>query len=82
LKLALFEGYGLDDAMVDSLPPSVVEDEIYAVDEGYLSDCCRFITLLMSMTLISGGEHELDVEVGIELRVDRLIVLTLRCLCS
>ena len=58
---ALFESYGPNGAMVESLLPSIIEDEPYAVDEGYLSDCCRFITLLMSMPPISGGVYELDV---------------------
>ena len=46
---ALFEGCGLDGVMVDSLPPSIIQDKPYTVDEGFLSDCYRFTTLLMSM---------------------------------
>jgi len=62
----LFEGYGLDDVKVDSFPPSIVEYKPYAIDEGYLSACCRFVTLWMSMPPISGGVHELDFEFEIE----------------
>ena len=49
----LFEGLGLDDVKVDSIPPSIVETMPYAVDQGYLSSCCRFVTLWMSMTPVS-----------------------------
>jgi len=51
---------------VDSLPASIIEDNPYAVDEGYASGCCRFITLMMSMLLMSGGVHELDVDVELD----------------
>jgi len=33
----LFEGSGLDDVMVDSLPPNIIEDKPYAIDEGHVS---------------------------------------------
>jgi len=58
----LFEGLGLDDGEVDSFPPSIVETKPYAVDERYLSACCRFVTLWMSMPPVSGGVHEMDVD--------------------
>ena len=45
---------------MNSYPPNIVETEPYAVDEGYLSSCCRFITLWMSMPLVSGCVQELD----------------------
>ena len=57
----LFEGTGVDGVMVDSPPLSIVENKPYTVDEGYLSACCRFVTLLMSMPPMSGGVPELDV---------------------
>jgi len=57
INCTLFKGYGLDGLTVDSLPPSIIKDEQYAVDEGYLSDCCKFMTLLISMPLMSGGEY-------------------------
>jgi len=41
----LFEGLGLDDVKVDSVPPSIVETTPYAVDEGYLSSCCSLVGL-------------------------------------
>jgi len=63
---ALFEGLGLDGVTADSLPPSIIEDEPYAVNEGYLSDYCRFITLWMSMPPMSGGVPELHVDFGLE----------------
>jgi len=53
---------------VDCLLPRIVEDEPYAVDEGYLSNCCRFMTLLMFMPPMSGGKHDLDMELRIEFR--------------
>ena len=62
----LFEGFGLDDVTVDSSPPSIVENEPYAIDEGYVSDCCRFVTLWMSVPPMSGGVHELDLKFRIE----------------
>jgi len=51
---------------VDSLPLSIIEDKHYTIDEGYVSDCCRFITLMMSMPLMSGGARELDVDVELD----------------
>ena len=62
----LFEGSGLDDVMVDSLPPNIIEDKPYAIDEGYVSDCCRFITLMMSTPPVSGGVPEIDVDFSLE----------------
>ena len=44
---ALFEGSGLDAVTMDSLPPNINEDKSYAVDECYVSHCCRFIALMM-----------------------------------
>jgi len=41
----LFEDSGRDNVNVDSFPPSIVETKPYAVDEGYLSVCCRVVTL-------------------------------------
>jgi len=63
---ALFEGSRFNGITVDSLPSSIVEDEPYAVDEAYLSACCRFVTLWMSMPPISRGVPKLDVDVGLE----------------
>ena len=59
----LFEGSGFDNVKVDSFPPSIVKTKPYAIDEGYLSACCRFVTLWMSMPPMSGGVHEMDVDV-------------------
>jgi len=50
----LFEGHGLDSVKVKPLPLSIVKDEPYTVDEGYLSYCCRFLTLMLSMPPLSG----------------------------
>jgi len=55
---------------VDSVPPSIVEIEPYAVDEGYLSACCRFVTLWMSMPPMSGGEQEMDLDVEFDCGLD------------
>jgi len=56
----LFEGLGFDDVKVDSFLPNIVEIKPYAVDEGYLSICCRFVTLWMPMPPVSGGGREMD----------------------
>jgi len=58
----LFEGLGLDNGEVGSFPPSIVGTEPYVVDEGYLSACCRFVTLWMSVPSVSGGVHEMDAD--------------------
>ena len=63
---SLFDGSRLDGITVDSLPLSIIKDEPYAVDEGYLSSCCKFVTLWMSMPSMSGGVPELDVDFGLE----------------
>ena len=44
---ALFEGSGLNSVKVDSLPPSIIKGEPYAINEGYFSDLCRFVNLMM-----------------------------------
>jgi len=62
IDCTLFEGVGLDDVKVDSFPPNIVEIEPYAVDKGYLSTCCRFVTLWMFMPPMSGGVHEMDAD--------------------
>ena len=62
----LFEASGLDGVVVVSLPPSIIEDRPYVVDERYVSDCYRFITLMMSMPPMSGGVHELDLDFELE----------------
>jgi len=62
----LFEGSGLDGVTVDSLPPSIIEDKPCAVDEGYLSGLCRFVTLMMSMPPVEGVEYDVDVDINVE----------------
>jgi len=62
----LFDGSGLDGVMVDPLPPSIIEDKLYAIDEGYVSDCCNFVTLMMSMPLRSGGVPNFEVDVELK----------------
>jgi len=64
---ALFEGLGLDNDKEDSIPPTIVETEPYAVDEGYLNECCRFMTLWMSIPPMSGGLEEVDLEMELDL---------------
>ena len=54
ISCALFEVLGLGNVKEDSFPHNIVETEPYAVDEGYLSECCRFITFWMSMPPVSG----------------------------
>ena len=44
-ECTLFQGSGLDGVTVDYFPPSIVENEPYAVDEGYLRACCGFVIL-------------------------------------
>jgi len=62
----LFEGSRLDGITVDSFPPSITEDKPYVVDEGYVSDCCRFISFMMSMPPMRGGVHGLDLNFELE----------------
>ena len=59
---------------VESMPPSIVNGEPCAIDEGYLSDLCRFMTLMMSMAPISGVQRDMDVSMRLHSRVDRLMV--------
>ena len=59
---SLFEGSGLNGITRDSLPPSIVENEPYAVDEGCLSNLCRFVTLMMFMPPMDGIGCDVDVE--------------------
>ena len=54
ISCALFEGLGLDNGKEDSFPPNIHETAPNAVDEGYLSECCRFITFWMSIPPVSG----------------------------
>ena len=61
-----FEGLGLDNDQEDLIPPTIVETKPYAVDEGYLNECCRFMTLWMSVPPMSGGLEEVDVEMEID----------------
>jgi len=61
-----FEGSGVDGVKVDSFPPSIIEDNPYTIDEGYMSGCCRFVTLLMFMPPMSGGVPDLDVDVELK----------------
>jgi len=65
---ALFEGLGLDDDSVNSYPPSIVETEPYTVHKGYLSECCRFITLWMLMPPKHGDVQELDLDMKFDFR--------------
>jgi len=58
----LFEGSGLDGVTVDSFSASIVENKPYAVDEGYLSNLCRFVTLMMSMPPMDDLGCDVDVE--------------------
>ena len=49
------EGHGLDCARVDlikNLPPSAVKDEPHTIGKGYLSDCCRFTRVLLSLAAL------------------------------
>ena len=66
ISYALFEGFGLDNVKEDSFPPNIIETKPYAIDEGYLSECCRFITLWMSMPLVSGELQEVDVDMDFD----------------
>jgi len=48
------------------MPHSVVKGKPCTVDEGYLSDLCRFMILMMFMLPMSGVECNMDVEIEIE----------------
>jgi len=66
ISCALFKGLGLDNVKEDSFPPNIVETEPNAVDEGYLSTYCRFITFWMSIPPVSGGVQEVDADMKFE----------------
>jgi len=68
ISCALFEGLGLDNVKEDPFPPNIVETWPYAVDEGYLSECCRFITFCMLMPPVSKGLQEVDADMKFEFR--------------
>jgi len=44
-ECTLFQGSGLDGVTVDYFPPSIVENEPYAVDEGCLSNIVQVCDL-------------------------------------
>ena len=50
---------------VKSTPPSIVKVELYAINEGYLSDLCGFMTFMMSMTPMSRVESDMNVDIEI-----------------
>jgi len=79
---ALFKGYGLDGVMVDSLPPSIVENKPYAIDEGCLSNLCRFVTLMMSMPPMDGIGCDADVEFDVVFKGRPFDGVHLEQLCS
>jgi len=58
-----FEGLGLDNDKEDSIPPTIIETEPYAVDERYLNECCRFMTSWMSLPPMSGGLEKVDIDI-------------------
>ena len=60
------EGHGLDFAKVDlfkNLTSSIINDNPYAFDEGYLSDYCRFSQVLLSLPTMDDVKNNLDLEV-------------------
>jgi len=48
---------------VEHLPPVTVKDEPYVVHEGYVSHCCRFMTLMLFMPPLSGVERDMNMEI-------------------
>jgi len=56
----LFKGQELDSVKVE---PNIIKDEPCAVYEGYLTDCCGFLTQILSMPPLNGVENELDMDV-------------------
>jgi len=62
LHNSLFKGYGLDGVMVDSLPPSIVKNKPYVVDEGCFNNLFRFVTLMISMPPMDDIGCDVDVE--------------------
>jgi len=65
LNSVLFEGQRLDNVKVKSMSPSIVKGEPYTIDKGYLSDLCRFVTLMMFMPPMSGVKCDMDVKIDI-----------------
>jgi len=51
---------------VEPFPLSIIKEEFYAFDESYLSDYCRFMTLIVSMTSLNEVENEFDMKVEFE----------------
>ena len=51
---------------MDSFPLNLVKANPCAVDEGYLSARCKFTILMLSMLLMSGVKHDLDMEVNFD----------------
>ena len=61
-----FEGHELDHINVDlveNFPSSIVKDESCAFDKGYLSDCCMFVQVLLSLPPFNDSKIALDLEV-------------------
>ena len=48
---------------VEHLPPSMVKDELYAFDEGYLSDCYWFAQVLLCLPPLGDVGFNLDMSV-------------------
>jgi len=67
----LFRHQGLDSVKVEPLPPCTIKDEPYAVDEGYLSDCYGFVTLIFSMPTLNGAKNEFDMDDEFDFRKGR-----------
>ena len=77
LNCTLFESHRLDHVRVESMPPNNMKGNPYVVDEGYLSDLCGFVTLMMSMPPMTGVYVTWKWKLRLHLRVDRLMVHTL-----
>ena len=62
----LFKGQEFDSLNVEPLPLSIVKDKSYSFGEDYLSYCCRFTTLLLSMPPLSGIKRDMDVDLDFD----------------
>jgi len=50
---------------VNSLPPKIINNERYAIDKGYLTDLCKFMTLMMYIPRMDGVECDVDVDTDV-----------------
>jgi len=48
---------------VKPFSPSIINYKPYSIDKGYLSDCCRFVTLILFMPPLNRVEKKFNMNV-------------------